>query len=232
MLLFIGMLTLAFNIQSTRAEPTTIIVPDDYPTIQQAINAANPGDTIFVRAGTYYEHVVINKTVSLIGEDRNTTIIDGNMTGIVVSIMANDVSISGFWIRNGGHYFAETVFAGISLIDCFRANVTDNVITNNYVGISTAPKDMDYEHYSHSNMITRNLLENIQTNIRLWRTNNNLVEDNAIQNGIYGVTIHMSQNNTVMDNIFYSNGHALCLGDSYCNYIGTNNISSNSGGYI
>jgi pectin methylesterase-like acyl-CoA thioesterase len=69
-LLLISTLTLAFHIQPVKAEPTTIVVPDDYPTIQEAINAATPGDTIFVRAETYYENVVVNKTVSLIGEDK------------------------------------------------------------------------------------------------------------------------------------------------------------------
>lgn len=58
------------------ADPTTIRVPDDYPTIQEAINAASPGDTIQVAAGTYYERVTVNKTVTLIGEDPLTTIID------------------------------------------------------------------------------------------------------------------------------------------------------------
>jgi len=62
------MLTLTYTIQPVKTEPTTIIVPDDYPTIQEAINAANLGETIYVRAGIYYEHIVVYKTVRLIGE--------------------------------------------------------------------------------------------------------------------------------------------------------------------
>ena len=42
-LLLIGMLTLAFSIQPVKTEPNSETVPDDYPTIQKAINAANPG---------------------------------------------------------------------------------------------------------------------------------------------------------------------------------------------
>ena len=61
-LLLTSMLTLAFNIQPVKGEPTTIIVPDEYSSIQEAINNANEEDTIFVRAGIYYEHVVVNKT--------------------------------------------------------------------------------------------------------------------------------------------------------------------------
>ena len=101
-LLLIGMLTLAFNVQPVKAPSTTIIVPDDYATIQEAINNANEGDTVFVRAGTYYEHVVVNKAISLIGEDPSSTIIDGNESGTVVFITADNVDVDGFMIQNGG----------------------------------------------------------------------------------------------------------------------------------
>jgi hypothetical protein len=45
-MLLIGMLTSTFNIQPAKAEPTTIIAPDDYPTIQEAIDHVNEGDTV------------------------------------------------------------------------------------------------------------------------------------------------------------------------------------------
>jgi parallel beta-helix repeat protein len=61
--------------------PKTITVPDDYPSIQAAINASNPGDTVLVRNGTYHELVVVNKTITLAGESRQSTIIDANGSG-------------------------------------------------------------------------------------------------------------------------------------------------------
>ena len=81
---------------------TTIIVPDDYPTIQEAINNANNGDTIFVRVGTYYENLVVDKSITLTGENKETTIIDGGKKENVTKIIADHVTISGFTITNSG----------------------------------------------------------------------------------------------------------------------------------
>lgn len=87
-----------------------LIVPDQYPTIQDAIENAAAGDTVFVRAGVYYNDgtafgygITINKTLSLIGEDSETTILKPNYTshygmqaGILIA--ADAVTISGFTI--------------------------------------------------------------------------------------------------------------------------------------
>ena len=53
--------------------------PNNYTSIQDAIDNASDGDTIYVYSGIYYENVVINKRINLIGEDRNGTIIDGGL---------------------------------------------------------------------------------------------------------------------------------------------------------
>ena len=76
--------------------------PNNYSSIQSAINAAHNGDTIFVYSGIYYEHIFINKSINLIGKNEKTTIIDGrNESNITVfSIEANNVKLSHFTIRN------------------------------------------------------------------------------------------------------------------------------------
>lgn len=76
-----------------------IRVPDDYPTIQEAINAASDGDTVLVAAGTYYENVVINKTIVLIGEGRDVTFIDAS-GGTAITVKANGVVMEVFTTKN------------------------------------------------------------------------------------------------------------------------------------
>jgi parallel beta-helix repeat protein len=79
--------------------------PGNYTHIQSAINAANDGDTVFVYSSSYpyHESVVIDKSINLIGENRDTTIIDGNSSGYyyIINISADQVKISGFTIYCG-----------------------------------------------------------------------------------------------------------------------------------
>jgi parallel beta-helix repeat protein len=82
-------------------ERKILTVPDDYPTIQAAVSAAGPEDTVYVRKGVYTENIFISKSLTLQGEDRKTTIIDGGGSGNVVHITASQVRVSGFTVRNG-----------------------------------------------------------------------------------------------------------------------------------
>ena len=93
----------------TRA--TTINVPANYSTIQEAINAASDGDTIIVAAGTYNERVVINKPLTLQGENRDTTIIDG--TGMTVTGIP-PYGNNGILIFPGASYHTKDVGITIS----------------------------------------------------------------------------------------------------------------------
>ena len=70
--------------------------------IQDAIDSfASPGDTVFVYSGMYNENVVVNKTITLQGEDRDLTIINGS-GGDVVLLSANWANITGFTVTGGG----------------------------------------------------------------------------------------------------------------------------------
>ncbi|RLI45869.1 hypothetical protein DRO69_04350 [Candidatus Bathyarchaeota archaeon] len=111
-----------------------IEVPIDYPTVQAAIDAAGPEDTIIVKKGIYYERLVIDKSVSLFGEDKMLTVIDGNGTGSVVTINANNVSLSGFTIKNSGSDTYLSDSSGILILGS-GCIICDNYLAQNDVGI-------------------------------------------------------------------------------------------------
>ncbi len=141
---------MTFGDEQSFSSPTTIYVhPGE--SIQAAINIANPGDTVFVFNGTYYENVIVDKTVNLIGEDKNNTIIDGGGSGDVVYISANDVSISGFTIQNSSS-FDYTEGAGIDIKS--DHNTIRNCIIKSNQGLGI------WIHYSTSNTFTDNTLIN------------------------------------------------------------------------
>jgi len=82
-------------------EIKTLTIPDAYPTIQAGVSAANPGDIVYVRKGVYIENVSISKSLTLQGEDRQKTVINGGGSGSVIHITASDVLVDGFTVTNG-----------------------------------------------------------------------------------------------------------------------------------
>lgn len=86
---------------TVKAQSKTIVVPNDYTTIQSAIDHANNGDTVFVKKGYYPETLVVNKSISVIGEDRNLTIIDGQeKPRSVIILEADNIVFSSFTLGN------------------------------------------------------------------------------------------------------------------------------------
>jgi len=107
--------------------------PNNYTTIQEAINDAVDGDTVFVYddSSPYYENIIIDKSISLIGENRNTTVIDGNYIGNVIEIIADKIIVSGFTIKNV-KYHNENDYK-YNVIKC--ENCSNIIITNNRISI-------------------------------------------------------------------------------------------------
>jgi parallel beta-helix repeat protein len=213
-LLLIGMLTLAFNNQLAKAG--TIIVPDDYPTIQQAINAASLGDVIFVKAGTYYEHIVVNKSVSIVGESPAATIVDGRWAGNVFEVVADHVLIANFTVQNAGRFNS-----GILLKGCKNTKILNNNIANNRDGIFLSK--------SSNNTISRNSIANNEIGIFLYKSsNNNTVSGNRVtQNGRDGILLSGCSNNLVSENKVVNNRIGLILSGSSNNKLYMNNVANN-----
>ena len=147
-LLLIPMVTFVCNIPHVDAQPRTWTVDDDDPsadfhTIQDAINTATSGDTIYVHNGVYSEHVIIDKSLTFMGEERSLTIINGTLSGTAVTIVADNVRIAEFTIQNGdeGIYIVNSdgnTISGNNIISSrfegiWVENSTDNIIANNII---------------------------------------------------------------------------------------------------
>jgi len=148
----------------------------NYTRIQDAIVDAVDGDTVFVynESSPYYEHFIIDKSISLIGENRDTTVIDGSKSGTVVKVFADGVTVSGFTIQNSGEGLNE---AGVDIRSNFNT-ITGNTISNN------DPYAI-YFYDSDSNTITGNtILNNNYVGIKLKSSsdNNFIYHNNFINN--------------------------------------------------
>ena len=130
------------------ASHKTINVPQDYPTIQQALDAAEPGERIRVAAGMYEEHITVEKPLTLQGEGPGNTIIDGKGTRNVVTVKASNVSLSGFTVRNGSY----GVYMGYSTACTLRNNHIEDNRWN------LAVWGDQWQHYIHD-MDSTNLVE-------------------------------------------------------------------------
>jgi nitrous oxidase accessory protein NosD len=76
---------------------------DYFDKIQDGIDVVAEGGTVYVYNGTYYENVVVDKTINLIGENKNKTIVDGSNSGYVVTMSNNFINMSDFTISNCGN---------------------------------------------------------------------------------------------------------------------------------
>jgi parallel beta-helix repeat protein len=219
LILAVSLLGVVANIQVASAR--VITVPDDFLTIQGAINDASDGDSVVVRTGIYHEHVVVNKTVSLVGEDVSTTIIDGSGIGHVVIITSDDVNMTGFTVRNSGTAYHIT---GINLNNVNHCNVSGNIITNNEHGL-------EIHNYSYYNTISgNNMTENNKWGMHIIDSHYNNVSGNVIGGSIWGsIAIHgFSTHNRIFENNVGNNDNGgISIDGSEYNDIYENNIANN-----
>jgi parallel beta-helix repeat protein len=184
--------------------------------IQDAINASYPGDTIYVHAGEYCENVDVNKRLTLIGDGADVVEVRAAAASDhVFEVTADYVNISGFKATGSWK-------AGIYLVGVEHCNITSGNCSNNYDGI--------YTEYSDNNILINNTANsNNYHGICLYSSSNNtLMNNNASNNYNYGTYIGYSSNNTLMNNNASNNGFGIWLRNSSNNILKNNNCSNNN----
>jgi len=174
------------------------IVVSPSQSIQEAINNANAGDMIFVQSGTYSENVILNKSISLIGENPSTTLIDGGGHGNVLTITSSNVWVKNFTIQNGG--FTEqdkgsSLQIGTPTGESVNVSICYNVIKLSYHGIRLLDTNNSKIRYN-------SIMNNSAFGIYFSGSSGNSIVGNTIVNHITGVSIATE---TSIFNSFYHN---------------------------
>ncbi len=204
--------------------------------LQDAINKAGAGDTLILQAGVYSGPIVIDRPLEVLGN--NGVIIDGQGVGRVVSIAASDVTVRGLTIRNSGDSLA-TEDAGIFVTpEGDRAQVEDNLLTGNLIGIYLKGPD---NALVRNNVIigSKNPHVNDRGNgVQLWNTPGSVVEGNDISLGRDGIFVTTSRDNIFRNNIMrdlrfavhymYTNDSTVAGNQSSGNHVGYALMYSNN----
>jgi parallel beta-helix repeat protein len=193
----------------------------NYTSIQGAINAPETlnGHTIFVEKGEYYENVVVDKSLAVVGENQSTTIVDGNFAGHVFIIESDNVTISGFTMQNSARARA---YSGIYAVGVNRMNLSSNTIRYDRNAI--------WLDHSNNDIIMYNTVYNISYGISLFYSNGNNVSENFVYfSESWGIDCAGSDNNTFLNNTLSGNLWGIVLPNSNSNTISGNNASQNLG---
>jgi parallel beta-helix repeat protein len=211
-----------------KCDTNIIRVPNDFPTIQEAINAAENGSTILVGRGVYHEHLTVSKTLTLVGFGQEETIIDGSHSSVVVTIPADNVIIEGFTVQNSGW---DQI--GMYLDHSNNSIVRENVVTLN--GLAGVSLDDSFNTTVSDNIISSTIGSRIGVifgdGIRLWRSSaNNTVSDNVVVNSTEtGIFLDGSNNNTIRRNVLEANDEAVFAHSSSGNKFFNNDFIHNYG---
>jgi parallel beta-helix repeat protein len=174
-----------------KANASSTVNPGD--SIQQAINNAGNGDVINITSGTYHEsRIIVNKTVTLLGINAETTVVDGDeTTGAIFAVHADGVKIRNLTVQNT----SDSGGIGISITNYGNLEVSDCIIGQCWYG-------MDFTNATNSVVARSTVKDNYVYGIHL--------HDNSSYNRFFGSTIENNKVGVSVDlycqkNLFYYN---------------------------
>ncbi len=187
-------------------------------TIQPAVDAALPGDTVFVWPGTYGESVSVRKAIDIVGYDRSSTFIDaGGVSGHGFYITSDWVNISGFTVKN-----AANPYNGIYLANSDHCSITLCSLDSNYFGVMLETSDW--------NNISYNIFSNHAWGMHIYLGQGNTVFGNTVIGSTNtGMLLQSADNNVLRGNSLSSNYNAIFFEEgSDGNLVQENVVSGNT----
>ncbi len=147
-----------FNIQTSQASKT-LVVPQDYPTISQAISHTSAGDTIQVKGGIYNENIVIDKSLTIVGQNNPVIVGNGGPTpSATLTLDADNIVVSGLVIESTKNPNTTRYSYGI-WVQGDGCTVTGNTIQATYLGIFCSTQ-------SHTTITENTITRSIKDGIR------------------------------------------------------------------
>jgi len=187
------------------AESETILnVPLNFTSIQEAVNNASEGDTIAISPGIYRENLIIDRVVTLIGDDRDTTIVEGGGVGDTISIRSDSVTIKGLTVTSNG----TGIRGNAIVVDHHRGITVDTTkLAGSYYALSLA--------FCSNSIFSNNVIINNTFGMELINTNNNVFSNNTISGNEEGIAFDYINNlNVFVGNTLSNNGEGALIRSS------------------
>jgi len=199
--------------------------PGNYTKIQDAIDDANYGDTVFVYAGIYYENITIYREITVLGENKDSTIIDGYETDDVVYITRNGIHFSGFTVRNGSLFGG----AGIMVLPYDGSVEITNVhVTDNAIGVVLKSGTGTLLHDTVIN-------NNTETGVYVHSYRSEILNNTITNNRLFGIVLLAEEvdDTIIKQNVISGSRDGIWISDFYetSNIEITNNVIMNSSNY-
>jgi nitrous oxidase accessory protein len=211
------------GLTSASAAEWTVANGGLYPAIAAAVDRAAPGDVIRVRPGIYHGNLVLNRTVTLVGEGQ--PVLRGYGHGSVVTINAPGCVLRGFRIehsgaslidedsgvllRSGHNQLLENELRDV-LFGIYFYRAHDNLVRENVVRgrteIGVGERGAGIHLWdSHRNTIESNTVSGTRDGMYIQNANRSIIRHNRVSNVRYGLHYMNSDDNVFEDNAFDNN---------------------------
>ena len=189
----------------------------NFTRIQNALDNVTPSGTVYVFPGIYYENLRISKPIHLLGDDKESTVIDGDNEAYVIILEGGNITLSGFTIMHSKEKFP---FAGIYVASNHNT-ISNNILTDNFygmqLGFSTSYNlivnntiyhngrcGIYFNHASYNRLIGNVVFDHPVNGFGLYEfsNNNSIINNTFSYNRETGVNIRESFDNQVVNNLF------------------------------